>query len=321
MIPRFVLLFAVAAGAPVSAQTPVLPVTLPATLESGRFFVSPVTEDGRGPLKLFTDTGGGYFLGEAGARALGIEIDEGVAPDADAPPVLVRWPAWSRTAWIPDSISNGATVPLQRGALPAAAAHLANGMLGAPWFGGRCWEFDYAAGTLRLLPDGALPPVAAAHRARLGFLRNEAGEHGTHFPRITVRIGDDELDLLFDTGASTRVEPAALAVIADGQPAERATSFLIDSIAQRWRAAHPQWRYIEAAESGTGFAMLEVPQVAFAGHTVGPVWFTLRPDGNFRTWMAQWMDKPLDGALGGNAFAGLRITVDYASETATFERP
>ncbi|MBB5208657.1 hypothetical protein [Chiayiivirga flava] len=321
MILRFFVLFALVTGAPVSAQTPALPVTLPATLESGRFFVAPVTADGRGPLKLFTDTGGGYFLGEAGARALGIEFDEGAAPDPDAPPVLVRWPVWSRNAWIPVSRANGDTVPLQRGALPAAAAHLANGMLGAPWFGGRCWEFDYVAGTLRLLPDGALPRVDAAHRINLGFLKNDAGQHASHFPRITVRVGEEELDLLFDTGASTRVEPAALGVIADGQPAERATSFLIDSIAQRWRKAHPDWRYVEAAETGTGLAMLEVPQMVFAGHTVGPVWFTLRPDANFRTWMAQWMDKPLDGALGGNALAGLRVTVDYASETATFERP
>jgi hypothetical protein len=36
--------------------------------------------------------------------------------------------------------------------------------------------------------------------------------------------------------------------------------------------------------------------------------------------MAQWMDQPVDGALGGETFRGFRITVDYASGTAVFEQ-
>lgn len=36
--------------------------------------------------------------------------------------------------------------------------------------------------------------------------------------------------------------------------------------------------------------------------------------------MAQWMDRPVDGAPGGETFCGFRITVDYPSEAALFER-
>jgi hypothetical protein len=36
--------------------------------------------------------------------------------------------------------------------------------------------------------------------------------------------------------------------------------------------------------------------------------------------MAQWMDRKLDGALGGSAFPSFRITIDYPNATATFER-
>jgi len=36
--------------------------------------------------------------------------------------------------------------------------------------------------------------------------------------------------------------------------------------------------------------------------------------------MAQWMDKPTEGALGGNAFDRFRITVDWVGGAATFER-
>jgi hypothetical protein len=32
------------------------------------------------------------------------------------------------------------------------------------------------------------------------------------------------------------------------------------------------------------------------------------------------MDRPVDGALGGEAFRDFRITVDYAAETAVFEK-
>jgi hypothetical protein len=36
--------------------------------------------------------------------------------------------------------------------------------------------------------------------------------------------------------------------------------------------------------------------------------------------MAQWMDKPSDGALGGSAFYPFRITVDWVAGVAAFER-
>jgi hypothetical protein len=56
------------------------------------------------------------------------------------------------------------------------------------------------------------------------------------------------------------------------------------------------------------------------GFDVGPVWFTWRPDGAFHEWMAQLMDKPTEGALGGSAFHTLRITVDWIRGRAAFER-
>jgi hypothetical protein len=50
------------------------------------------------------------------------------------------------------------------------------------------------------------------------------------------------------------------------------------------------------------------------------VWFTWRPDREFHEWMAQWMDMPTEGALGGSAFKTLRITVDWIGGRAVFER-
>ena len=306
------------------AADPALPYTLPATLENGRFFVTPATAETHRTIRLFTDTGGGYFLGETGARALGIEVDPDRLPKEgakDFDPQTVAWPDWSANAWIPASHSS-ATLPIFPDRPGVGGTYLRNGMLGAPWFGGRCWEFDYAAGTLRLLPDAALPQVPDEHRVALGFQKDADGAPTMHFPRITVRIDGEPVELLFDTGATVRLAPEALTALADGLPAERATGFIVESVAKRWREAHPDWRFIEAADLNIpGMGLLQVPAVEIGGYTTGPVWFTLRPDGNFHQYMSQWMDKPIDGALGGNALAGFRVTVDYPSETATFERP
>ena len=86
----------------------------------------------------------------------------------------------------------------------------------------------------------------------------------------------------------------------------------------RWRAAHPDWPVIEAAQSGTSARMIQVPDVRVAGIQVGPVWFTERPDRNFTVGMSGDMSGPVEGALGGNAYRDLSMTVDYPNGRAAF---
>ena len=66
--------------------------------------------------------------------------------------------------------------------------------------------------------------------------------------------------------------------------------------------------------------MIEVPRMTIAGHEVGPVWFTGRADRAFHEYMAQWMDRPLDGALGGSAFRYFRVLVNYPEAYAEWAR-
>ena len=88
-------------------------------------------------------------------------------------------------------------------------------------------------------------------------------------------------------------------------------------LAGRFAAAETDTRF--AADSMlAGMAMIEVPVISVAGVAVGPVWFMERPDANFHTYMAQWMDRPVDGALGGNAFRFFRTILDYPGSTAHF---
>ncbi|MBA4182583.1 MAG: hypothetical protein H0X49_01035 [Acidobacteria bacterium] len=165
-----------------------------------------------------------------------------------------------------------------------------------------------------------MPKQKDAHRIALGFQTKSSGARAANFPRIQVSIDGEPIDLLFDTGASTALTDNALAALNDKRPAVRATSFITARIFEQWRKKHPQWRVVENAEKGSGQAMIEVPQISVAGYAVGPVWFTRRADKNFHEYMSQWMDKTVEGALGGNALHYFRITVDYPRAVAVFEK-
>ncbi|MDQ3161119.1 MAG: hypothetical protein M3Q51_08905 [Pseudomonadota bacterium] len=163
-----------------------------------------------------------------------------------------------------------------------------------------------------------LPKSDAAHVVTLGFKTDDRGQHTTHFPRIPARIDGEDLQFLFDTGASFRLDEAAAAALGDASVRERAGNFITASVMQGWRQRHPEWLYLETGD--IGMPMIRVPDIELAGHHTGPAWFSVRPDKAFHEYMAQWMDKPVDGALGGEAIRSFRISVDYPSATAVFEQ-
>src|SRR3546814_15944443 len=97
-----------------------------------------------------------------------------------------------------------------------------DGMLGTGWFGDRTWEWDYRAGTLRLLPDDALPEAEPAPVVGLGFQADAHGQPTPHFPPIPSRIAGPGLPFLFHTGAPFRLHAAARAQLGDAPPAHPA---------------------------------------------------------------------------------------------------
>ena len=191
-------------------------------------------------------------------------------------------------------------------------------MLGQSWFGGRVWTFDYPGRRLLWRAARDVPQTDPTHRVPLGFKWTLLGRFD--YPRIVVEIDGQRHHLLFDTGATLMPADAAKAIFPDAGPTGCATSFISESVFERWRTRHPDWRIIPAAEARTGLAIIEVPAVTVGGFTVGPVWFTNRPDRNWK-WMSQWTDRPIEGALGGSALKYFRVTVDYPSAVAVFERP
>ncbi|HYP26724.1 MAG TPA: hypothetical protein VE262_08405 [Blastocatellia bacterium] len=299
------------------AQSAGKPLPLPVRYDEHRFFVEPVTLD-RKRLSFFTDTGGGLFIFSDAVEQLKIPILK--MQEGGQTLEMVKLPEFSEGASIPAPLGNRGHLFVLASARRDPLSQEWSGMLGQQWFADRVWTFDYPNKRLLLRADGDLPEGKDEHRVRLGFKADSSGKRATHFPRIQVSVDGEAVDLLFDTGASTELTETALAELKDKRPAVRATSFITANLFEKWRKRHPEWRVIEAAEKRSGEAMIEVPKVVVAGYTVGPVWFTRRADKNFHEYMSQWMDKRIEGALGGNALYHFIVTVDYPRAIAVFEK-
>lgn len=286
------------------------PWPLPTRMEEDRFFVEPRTADGR-TVSLYTDTGGGVFIKRAAVEGLGLEV----VHDEDTQ--LAKLPEFVVSAWIPP-LPGMDGLPILDGESSAQAK--VDAMLGQAWFRERVWTFDYRLGILWLRHSSDRLRHQPFERIALGFLTDESGERKLDFPRMQATIDGETIDFLFDTGAMVSLTDSAREKLADGRDARRATSFIVASKFDAWRARHPDWRVIENADAMTGDPMIEVPLIGIAGVQVGPVWFTRRADKNFGEFMSRFMDRPIEGALGGTALRYFTITVDYPDAEAIFRR-
>ena len=196
-----------------------------------------------------------------------------------------------------------------------------DGLLGQAWHADRVWTYDYPGRSLWAGNAGDPEGVAPPHTVRLGFRTVADGSRPCAFPRIDAVVDGESLPFLFDTGATLKLTPEAQGQIGDGGPVLRGTCFIIDSVLRRWRGRHPDWPVIPRGDALGHGTLIRVPTVTVAGYAVGPVWFTSRPTDDFRAVLADGMDMPVDGALGGDLFQHFRIVVDYPHAKAIFFRP
>jgi hypothetical protein len=299
---------------------------LPTRFEADRIFAVPQLRDGK-TLTLYTDTGGGAnLLCRSPAERLGIKIDP-VKLDPDEEAELGKDPGKALLEFregkgVPANSDGDASFLVIDCSHGPMATGMGEGLLSSRWFAGRVWTFDYPAHTLTL-EGSAWKPQVGASRVDLGLRHASADGPAFSMPRITVRVDGHDLDLLLDTGATGHPTPAAQAA-EGGESAGgfRATSFITTSTFEAWHTAHPDWQVVKDGDDLFAPRFLartiRVPSVDIAEATIGPVWFTERPDGAFRKMMSRMTDKPVEGALGGNALRHFEMTLDYRNGAAYF---
>ena len=163
MAPVFLLLL----GIPAADASG--PTAIPARFEARLVRVVPTTADGK-TLTLYTDTGGGLFLTEQAVKRLALPADKAERPasagDEAAPRQLVRLPSFeARGLGIPEPPHNDGMLGVMPAQMSEQQEFTEDGMLGAPWFSGRVWTWNYPGQRLTL--EGAdWKPAAAATRCR-----------------------------------------------------------------------------------------------------------------------------------------------------------
>ena len=299
---------------------------LPTVYEAGHFYATPELANGQ-KMRLLVDTGGGgrglYAIGPKLAQRLGFDVTPCALDDEQIQ--TIKPPTFLPGRGLPLSVHTpcGAAAMVHKGF--AGAVDGEDGLLGAGYLPGHIWTFDYPGRKLWLEPRTWQPP-AGAHRTALGFPKNDGGQPTSGFPRITLTVDSQPLDLLLDTGATAK--PTAVGAQASQTPTEHGvgvTSYIITSVLNRWHRQHPDWRMVADGDNALGSQratrLIEVPKVEIAGWVVGPVWFTERPDVNFGDTgrgMSSYMDKQVAGAAGGNIFGHFIMTIDYPNQAAWF---
>jgi len=280
-----------------------------------RIFLYPVTESGY-QIEFYTDSGGGgMFLSPDVSNDLDLPTNKKVTVDGKEITV-VPFPTFREGFSIPSGVQVKDLILISD--IPWGKAW-GKGFLGQSWFADRVWLLDYVNKEMGYLSDTSSYDTTGFTCTNIWFKENQTGKREYAFPRIQAKIDGETLDFLFDTGAMVNLTDHALETLNNGEEVFRGTSFITRSIFENWRLRHPEWVVIENADRYANDAMIQVPMVEVAGLQVGPVWFTRRNDANFHENMSRWMDKRIEGALGGSVFKYFTIIVDYPNAKAFFK--
>jgi hypothetical protein len=294
------------------------PQVLPTIYEAGHFYAVPETTSGQS-LKLLVDTGGGgrghlYWISAAAAQRLSLKTSTCQAHGAAIS--VAAAPSFMPGRGLPSASDPCRGILVLQQGMPGV-----DGMLGSPYLDGRIWTFDYPAQRL-VLEAASWHPDPASRTAPLAFQKNAAGEAVLAFPRIVIKVDGQPLDMLLDTGATAH--PTEAGSKAAGTPTVDGigvTSYITSGQLERWHRAHPDWRVVDRGDDllpKLQARLIEVPRLEIAGWTVGPAWFTERPDASFHDTMASLMDRAPEGAVGGNVLQHFAMTLDYPKATAYF---
>lgn len=185
---------------------------------------------------------------------------------------------------------------------------LGDGFIGASFFDYQIWHLDYLSKKVSMA--SRLPDLKMNVKFNI-FFKTIGKKYSTFQPRIKVSIDGEEISMLLDTGA-TSISTEQTSKIIGYDKKVFASSFIAKSLFEKLKKIHPDWKIIPNAELINGKNdFLQVPEIKFAGHVVGPVWFAVRSDKVYQEYSKRFMDEQISGALGGNFLKYFDLWLDY----------
>ena len=193
------------------------PLVIPTIYEGGRFFATPrVAADGA-TMKLWLDTDGSGFLFSESVTRWKLPL----VPDPNGKPTRwTRLPEFAPDASIPPPAGRGGRlIVFTRDAGERGDPILQgfDGQLGASWFQGGRWTFDYPA--RRVLLRGPLT-ASDGMRVRVAFPHDASGGRidGGEYPNVLVTIGGAQHAMAFDIAATVALNESAVGAARNDEP-------------------------------------------------------------------------------------------------------
>ena len=286
---------------------------LPSQFKNNQIYLTPKLKDGTS-LRIFTDTGGGLNMI---SKALSDKYEWPIyeKQDGDSSLFLTDMPEFRQEATIPmaglNNFLEGKLAVIAEAQLPLKGDY--DVLLGGRWHAEKIIDFNYPEKTIANL--SSMPNTTKFTKIDLGFQKDPDGQYTTAFPSIEIEVAGQVIPMLFDTGASAWPTPQAKKLLGLNGT-QVGTSFMAASVFDKWVKEHPEWVVVENACLRSKAPMIKVPEIKIGDRLVGPVWFTKRRDTSFHDYMSTWMDRRVEGALGGSALQHVRVIVDYPNELA-----
>lgn len=293
-------------------------VKLPSVFKNNRIFVIPTLKSNK-TITFYTDSGGGMnMITQNASKRLSLNFQEHIKGDESHYEVM-QFPSFMDKKSIPSPSNkywgNGGLIKVGD-----SKRSEDDGLLGGRWFADKVWNLNYLDKTFYFFANGIDTEPNDFDEVPLGFQVNSEGKRTMNFPRISVTIDGEEIDMLFDTGATITISEEASNKLAYAKGTKIGGSFIIKSLFDKWHKSNPDWPVIENGDviKGHAYPMIQVPSVTIGKLSAGPVWFAVRNDLSFTRWMSGMMDKPIEGAIGGSGLKYFNVVLDYPKAKAYF---
>jgi hypothetical protein len=287
---------------------------LPAKFENNQIYLLPTLLDNK-QVKFFTDTGGGWNVITKELQQT-YKLKTITKKSDNGNVLLCEMPHFVQGKSIPigglNNFMEGYLFIRDKEKISPFSN--IDGALGGRWHAEKIISFDYINKKMSILESISELNIKKYDEIKLGFQKHN-GVYTSAFPRIEIKVLGKALPMLFDTGATARLSVKAKQVLKNKSDAV-GTSYIVSSLFDKWQRENPSWLVIKKADKLLNESMIQVPEVQIGDQTIGPVWFTRRQDNNFHEYMSSYMDKKIEGAIGGSLLKYLRIIIDYPNEKA-----